>query len=127
MKLNQLMAAVVLMSCTVIASANTGYAKHRIINNTPNEYAVFMRQHFSYPLEGCQGVIAPHATKECDGKIDLGDSKFFIHAIQESSMDARWETNVPLYQIQSQNLLIVWTMFLDEKNDLEIKKEVQAM
>lgn len=100
--------------------AEVGYIKHTIINNTPNEYYIGLRQQFFYPIEGCQGVVAPHETKVCEGPYDVAKyATFIMTAIFADTSENNLQRGVSNYNL-NQSLAMTWTLNLDGKGALKV-------
>ncbi|PJD93548.1 MAG: hypothetical protein CK424_01735 [Legionella sp.] len=125
MKLKKLLTTFLFTLSTSASFANIGYVKYQIINNTPNDYYVTLRQQFMNPLETCQGMIAANSTKECDGKLNLGHTVFYIHAIRELAKENRSEFETSINN--TQNALITWTLDLNKEERLNISYKFKPL
>jgi hypothetical protein len=106
--------------------AYEGYIKHKIVNKTPYELYVGVRQQFSYPIETCQGIIISNSEKECEGVFEIGYSNFMIEIIKNSVTreELKAFANFKNY-IQNPSFMVNWTIDLDESDN--IKVSYQAM
>ncbi len=125
MKLKKLLATLIALLATSASFANIGYVKYQIINNTPDDYYVTLRQQFMYPIEACQGVVAPNSTKECDGKLELGYSTFYLHAIKELTRESKFELKRNI--AETQNVLMTFTLDMDKDNSLRVSSKIQPL
>lgn len=110
----------ILFLTTSVSHANEGFIKHKIINNTPHELYVGIRQQFSYPIDSCLGVIPSNTTKECDGVFEMGYPNFMIEIIKNTPTreELKVFANFKNY-VQNQSFLVDWTLDLDDAETLK--------
>jgi hypothetical protein len=110
-----------LLFTSVVGFADVGYIKHKIINNTPHELYVGIRQQFSYPIDSCLGVVSPNTTKECDGMFEMGYPNFMIEIIKNTPTreELKAFANFKNY-VQNQSFLVDWSVDLDEAETLKV-------
>ncbi len=100
--------------------AAEGYVKHKIINDTPYELFVGVRQQFSYPIISCLGIVEPNSEKECDGAFELGYANFMIEVIKNSVVreELRAFANFKNY-VQNPSFNVIWTLSLDDSDNIK--------
>jgi hypothetical protein len=121
MFLNKFILIVLISICMHnVSYATEGYIKHKIINDTPYELFVGVRQQFSYPIFSCLGTIDAHAEKECDGPFEIGYSNFMIEVIKNSAVreELRAFANFKNY-VQNPSFNVVWTLSLDDSDNIK--------
>lgn len=98
-----------------------GFIKHKIINKTPYELYVGIRQQFSYPIDSCQGIVSSNSEKECEGLFEIGYSNFMIEVVKSSVTreELRAFANFKQYT-QNQCFLVSWTLDLDQSENIKV-------
>lgn len=109
-----------LMMISTTGFADTGYIQHKIINNTPYELYVGVRQQFQYPIQSCLGPIASGAVKECEGSFDKKSSSFVVELIKSTSPAEELRGTASLKTALYQNVFLTWTLKLDDKKELSV-------
>jgi hypothetical protein len=106
---------------TSFVYAYEGYIKHKIINKTPYELYVGVRQQFSYPIETCQGIIVGNSEKECEGAFEIGYSNFMIEIIKSSVTreELKAFANFKNYS-QNPSFMVSWIINLDESDNIKV-------
>lgn len=114
-----------LLALSSASFSDTGTVHHKIINNTPYELYVGVRQQFQYPLESCLGPIASGETKECEGPFEKVDAKFAVELIKKSNPAEELRGTVSVKSSMYQNMLLTWTLMLDKQNDLDALVKIE--
>ncbi len=123
MKHKKIGLVLLLASLSSVGFANSGYIHHKIVNTTPYELYVGVRQQFQYPIDGCLGPIASGATKECDGQFEKVDAKFIIELVNKNNEELRG--SIPIKTSQAQNMFFTWTLTLDKQKELDASVTVE--
>lgn len=106
----------------VFAEEQSGYIKHILINNTPKECYVSVRQQYAYPIDACLGPVVPKMTKSCDGSFELRQPIFFFDAICDG-VKQKLEISKMVFlknTYKSQSMEVTWKLGLDAKKKLKI-------
>ena len=115
-----ILVALISMLMHNLTYATEGYIKHKIINDTPYELFVGVRQQFAYPIFSCLGAIDAHSEKECDGAFEIGYANFMIEVIKNSVVreELRAFANFKNY-VQNPSFNVVWTLSLDDSDNIK--------
>lgn len=108
-----------LLGFSIPVYANEGFIHHQIKNNTSYDLYIAVRQQFSFPIDGCLGVIPAHSEKECDGVFEIGYANFMIDVIKNTVTreELRAFANFRNY-VQNPSFMVIWNIQLDESQAL---------
>lgn len=125
---NVLLASGLCLSATVVSADEVGYIKHRLINQTPNECYMSVRQQYSYPIDTCLGPVAASEAKTCDGSFEPHQPNFLFYAICNGTRQ-RLEMDKMVFlrnTYKSESIEVTWTVNMVKKK-LNISYQEQIL